>query len=186
MSPSDHQELLGRVAQGDSTAFRALYDALGSRVYNTALGFTKHPQEAEDIAQEVFVKVFRSAGKFNGQSAVMTWVYRITVNTALSHLERRQKRAGIGVHEDAPDPPDFDHPGVLLENKELARYLFRVIDTLSDNQKTAFILSYVEELSRQEVADIMELSLKAVESLLMRAKKNLRKKLKHLDPNRRK
>lgn len=77
---------------------------------------------------------------------------------------------------------DFQHPGVLLENKEKAQYLFSVIETLAEAQKTAFILSFVEGLPRQEVADIMETSLKSVESLLQRAKANLKKKLIEIYP----
>ena len=74
-------------------------------------------------------------------------------------------------------PIEFEHPGVLLENKENAAALYKAMDCLPNNQKTAFILSYIEDLPRKEVADIMETSLKAVESLLQRAKKNMRKEL---------
>ena len=80
---------------------------------------------------------------------------------------------------------DFEHPGVLLENKENAKALFKVIDTLPETQKTAFILSYIEDMPRQEVADVMETSLKAVESLLQRAKGNLKKKIENMYPHRR-
>ncbi len=81
---------------------------------------------------------------------------------------------------------DFDHPGVILENKEKAKYLFKAIESLPATQKTAFILSFIEELPRQEVADIMQTSLKAVESLLQRAKKNLRLRLERMAPKRKK
>ena len=115
-----------------------------------------------------------------------TWIYRITVNTSLNYL-RRQKRFGfLSGGEPRTDTPDFEHPGVLLEKKENARALFKVIDTLPNQQKTAFILSFVEELPRQEVAEIMKVSLKAVESLLQRAKGNLRTKLEKVYPERRK
>lgn len=83
------------------------------------------------------------------------------------------------------DVPDFEHPGVLMENKENTKALFKAIHTLPNQQKTAFILSFVEELPRQEVADVMEVSLKAVESLLQRAKKNMRPELEKLYPHRR-
>ena len=73
--------------------------------------------------------------------------------------------------------PHFDHPGILLEQKEKARYLFEAIETLPENQKTVFVLAHVEELPQKDIAEIMDLSVKAVESLLQRAKGNLRKKL---------
>ena len=75
------------------------------------------------------------------------------------------------------DQPVFDHPGIKLEQKENARYLFEAIETLPDTQKTAFILAHIEELPQKDIADIMNMSVKAVESLLQRAKVNLRKKL---------
>ena len=75
------------------------------------------------------------------------------------------------------DQPVFDHPGIQLERKENARYLFEAIETLPDNQKTVFILAHIEELPQKDIADIMNMSVKAVESLLQRAKANLRKKL---------
>lgn len=74
------------------------------------------------------------------------------------------------------------HPGVLLENKEKSKYLFKAIDSLDEKQRTAFILSYIESLPRQEVADIMDTTLKSVESLLQRAKANLRKKIAAIYP----
>ena len=82
--------------------------------------------------------------------------------------------------------PHFDHPGVLLENKEKASFLFKAIELLNEQQKTAFILSQVEELSQKEIAEVMKLSQKAVESLIQRAKANLRKNLEKFYPDRRK
>lgn len=183
---SDHREILAAVAEGDSNAFRQLYGLYAEKVYNTALSYAQNGQDAEEIAQDVFTSIFRYAGNFKGESAVNTWIYRITVNTSLNHLKKKKRFSFLKFGNTEPDPPDFEHPGVLLENRENAKILFKVINTLPENQKTAFILSYVEDLPRQEVADIMELSLKAVESLLQRAKASLRKKLDNHYPNRRK
>jgi RNA polymerase sigma-70 factor (ECF subfamily) len=155
-------------------------------VYNTSLSYVRNEHDAEEITQDVFTKIYRGAGKFKGDSAVGTWIYRITVNTSLNYLKSKKKFSILNFGESQKDKSDFDHPGVILENKENARILFQVIGTLPESQKTAFILSFVEELPRQEVADIMETSLKAVESLLQRAKKNLRVKLEKVYPNRRK
>lgn len=141
---------------------------------------------AEDIAQEVFVTVYKSILSFNERSSMSTWIYRITVNKCLDHIraKNRQKRSGFFTslfHKDTGeviyDPPTFDHPGIQLEQRENARYLFRAIDTLPENQRTVFVLAHVEELLQKDIAEIMNLSVKAVESLLQRAKMNLRKKL---------
>jgi len=141
---------------------------------------------AEDIAQDVFVTVFKSVLSFNEKSSISTWIYRITVNKCLDHLraKNRQKRQGFFnmlFHSDsgemAYDQPNFEHPGIQLERKEKAKYLFEAIETLPENQKTVFVLSYMEELPQKDIAEIMNISVKAVESLLQRAKNNLRKKL---------
>jgi len=190
-----HQKLLREVAQGSEPALGDLYQLFKDRVYNTAISYLQNTADAAEVTQDVFVKIFQSASRFEGKSSVSTWIYRITVNHSLDLLnhKQRQKRFGFVVrlfqHETgAPsiELPHFDHPGVILENKENARILFQAIDALPTQQKTAFILSFVEELPRKEVADVMELSLKAVESLLQRAKANLRTSLENIYPDRRK
>lgn len=179
-------KLIEAIVLEDRHAFQKLYVLFSEKVYNTALSYAQNAEDAEEITQDVFTSVYRNAGKFKGESAVSTWIYRITINTSLNHLKRKKRFSFMKFGESLVDKPDFAHPGVLMENKEKSRELFNVIDTLKDNQKTAFILSYIEELPRQEVADIMEVSLKAVESLLQRGKQNLRTKLEKIYPNRRK
>ena len=174
------------VADGDVSAFRQLYDLCSAQVYSLALSYIQEQQAAEEITQDVFTNVFKKAGTFNGQSAVRTWIYRITVNTSLNYIKKKKRTDWQGLDAMKSEEHDFVHPGVILENKENAILLYQVIETLPDQQKTAFILSFVEELPRQEVADIMETSLKAVESLLQRAKKKLRGQLLEYYPNRRK
>ena len=183
---STHKNIISRVAKGNKKAFAELYELFCVRVYNTALSYLKNEHYAEEITQEVFVTLFRNASKFRGDAKVSTWIYRITVNTSLNYIKRKKRFSLFNSEHSWDDMVDFDHPGVLMEKKEEARILFKVIDILPKNQKTAFILSFVEELPRQEVADIMGLSLKAVESLLQRAKKKLRAELTKLYPRRRK
>lgn len=151
-------------------------------MYNTALGYLQNVEDAEEIVQDVFLTIYEKAHTFKGNAKVSTWMYRITVNKSLNHIDKRKRRP-IANHEvQEYQQVDFEHPGVLLENQENAKILFSTIDTLIENQKTAFILSYVEGLPQQEVAEIMETSLKSVESLLQRAKTNLKKKLISLYP----
>ncbi|MEZ4888239.1 MAG: RNA polymerase sigma factor [Chitinophagales bacterium] len=182
----EHKQLLQAIAKGDDNAFQKLYSAFSSKIYNTAIGYVQNQEDAEEILQDVFVKIHRNAAKFEGKSAVSTWIYRIAVNTSLNFLRKKKYLKLLSFAEVKTDVPDFEHPGILMENKEKAKILFKAIDSLPTNQKTAFILSFVEGLPRQEVADIMENSLKATESLLQRAKKNLRQKLDSFYPNRRK
>lgn len=183
---STHIDIIKSIANGDKRAFHHLYELYSAKVYNTALSYVQSKQNAEEITQDVFTSIFRNAAKFKGDAAANTWIYRITVNTSLNYIKKQKRFSFMKFGDSELDQPDFEHPGVLLENKESSKALFKVIDTLPDAQKTAFVLSFIEELPRQEVADVMEISLKAVESLLQRAKKNLRDKLKKLYPYRRK
>lgn len=173
------------IIEGDQKSFKVLYELFSEKIYNTALSYCQNQQNAEEITQDVFISVFKNASSFKGDSTIDTWIYRITVNTSLNLVKKKKRQSFLKFNEFQKGKSDFNHPGVILENKENAKILFKVIETLPDSQKTAFILSYIEDLPRQKVADIMELSLKAVESLLQRAKSNLRKKLIKFYPNRR-
>lgn len=154
-------------------------------VYNTAVGFLQNEQDAEDTAQEVFIQVFESISSFKEESKFSTWIYRITVTKSLDHLrkKKRKKRFAFiqslyGRNEDSMiDPPDFFHPGVKMENKENAAVLFKAMQKLPANQKTAFVLNKIENLSYLEIGEVMNLSASAVDALLQRAKKNLKKSL---------
>ncbi len=175
------------------TSFKDIVDAHKTRVFNTAISFVQNKEDAEDLAQEVFIEVYHSVPKFKGGSSVSTWIYRITVNKSLDHLRRKNRKKRFGFMtslftkesgEINIDAGHFDHPGILLEKKEKSKILFEVIDELSENQKTAFILFHVEELSQKEIGEIMNLTTKAVESLIARAKITLRSKLEVIYKNR--
>jgi RNA polymerase sigma factor (sigma-70 family) len=169
-----------------SAAFEPIYEQYKNRVYNTVLSYVQQAQDAEEVTQDVFMEVFRSVEQFRGEADVGTWIYRIAVNKSLDFLrhKNRQKRFAFFTNLFRPeteelvhDPPDFEHPGVLLEKKEAAATLFKALDTLPESQKTAFILTQVEDLTYAETANVMTVTVASVEALLHRAKQNLRKKL---------
>lgn len=169
---------------GDTSAYQQLITVYKKTVYNTCLNLLQNSEDAEDICQEVFVTVFQSIHQFKGASKLTTWVYRIAVTKSLDYvrMKKRKKRFGFmrsifseESNEPIYDRPNFIHPGVLLENKERTEILFRAIDQLPENQKTAFVLSKLEQLSYVEVAEVMEVTVSSVESLLFRAKQNLKK-----------
>jgi RNA polymerase sigma-70 factor (ECF subfamily) len=183
------QELIYRLKEGDGIAFKHLVESRQSLVFNTVLGFLQSQEDAEDVTQDVFIKIFESIHQFKGESALSTWVYRVAVTTALEFIRRKKRKKRFGLlsplfgEDNTPnlELPDFHHPGVTLDNKEKAGMLFKAIKELPENQQIAFILNKVEGLSYQEVAEIMKTSLSAVESLLHRAKNNLRDLLKKLN-----
>jgi RNA polymerase sigma-70 factor (family 1) len=180
------QELIEQIAKGNERCFNQLFTLYKDKVFNTALSYLHNAADAEEATQDVFIEIYQSASKFEGKSKVGTWIYRITVNKCLDRLryQKRKKRFAFvvsifkqGTGELQHDYAHFDHPGVKLESKEDAAVLFKAIDTLPENQKTAFILSQIEELSQKEIAEVMNASIKAIESLIQRAKGNLRKEL---------
>jgi len=154
-------------------------------VYNTVLAFVQNTDDAEDITQDVFIKIHENIGRFKQQAKLSTWIYRISITQASDFLryKNRKKRGGFLVSlfgdsgELVHEPVDFEHPGIIAENKERAALLFAAINRLPENQKTAFLLQKVQDCSQQKISEIMQLSEGAVESLLMRAKGNLKKQL---------
>ena len=171
-----------RIALGDKTAFKELYIEYSKKVYSTALHYLQNVCDAQEVTQDVFVTIFNKAYTFSGKSSVNTWIYRITVNTSLNFIKSRKRRLFNLFNDKINDIPDFDHPGILEEKKEEAKLMYGSINKLPKAQKTAFILGFIEEKPRQEIADIMGLSLKAVESLIQRAKAKLRISLNKLNP----
>ena len=175
--------LVAQLKKGDEAAFKHIVDTYQNMVYNTCLGIVKSEEDAEDLAQEVFVQVYQSIGSFKGESKFSTWLYRIATTKSLDHERKKKRKKRFGFvksifGEDAQvevNPPDFNHPGVVLDKKENAAILFRAVEKLPENQKIAFVLSKVEGLSYQEISDIMQTSVSAIESLLHRAKNNLKK-----------
>ncbi len=181
----DETVLLKPLQEGDEEAFKQLVELYQDKVYNTVLGFLHSREDAEDIAQEVFIEVFNAIRKFRGEAKLSTWIYRIAVNKSLEYIRKknRQKRFAFFANlfevsdSNKLQITDFEHPGIQLEHKENARVMFAAIAKLPENQKIAFTLHKVEGLSYQEVCEVMKLSLSSVESLMFRAKKNLQKKL---------
>ena len=179
-------ELVVQLQQGDEAAFKKLVDDYQVMVYNTALGIVQNADDADDITQEVFIQVFRSVSSFKGDSQFSTWLYRITLGKALDHEKKakRKKRFGFvqslfgGDDEVDKQQAEFDHPGVKIEKKERANELFNALKQIPEKQRIAFTLHKLEGQSYQEVAEIMNTTLYAVESLMGRAKANLRKELK--------
>lgn len=155
-------------------------------VFNLALNYVQNYEDAQEITQDVFVAVHESMDSFLQQSKISTWIYRITINRSLDFIKSRGRKKRLGFlsslfysDNNTPrfDQVTFDHPGVQLEQKEATEKIFRMINELPANQKTALILSKLEQKSQVEIAEIMEISPKAVESLVQRAKKQLSKKL---------
>jgi RNA polymerase sigma factor (sigma-70 family) len=182
-------ELIVKLQQGDEQAYKKLIDECQNLVYNTALGIIQNEDDAAEITQEVFIKVFQSISSFKGDAKISTWLYQITVNKSLDYLKKQQTKKRFGFitsflgNERSEEPKDFHHPGVAIEKKEAAAALFKAIKKLPNNQRIAFTLHKLEAQKYGDIAAIMNLSLQATESLIARAKANLKKELEQYYKN---
>lgn len=184
---SADEELVAQLRQGNEAAFRTLVARFQGRVYSTAFSLLRSAEEAEDVAQEVFVEVYQTVARFRGDATLSTWLYRLATSRALQHRRRQQTRKrfafltnllGIGnqlLHE----PPDHAHPQALLEGAQQLQVLQWHIGRLPAQQQVAFTLRHEQELSYEEIAAVLGTSVAAVESLLYRARHTLRQ---HLQP----
>ncbi len=167
-----------------------IYNEYKNLVYNLALQYVQNMEDAEEITQDVFLSVYQSMDGFRADAKLSTWIYKITINKSIDLINKRKRKKRFAfltslfnLEDDKlmHEPANFDHPGVQLENKEALKNLFELINQLPEKQKTALILTKIEQKSQIETADIMELSPKAVESLVQRAKVNLQKKLTNIE-----
>ena len=171
--------MIEAILKGDPKAFKLLVDTYQLMVVNTCYAFVHDRDEAEDIAQDVFVQVFESLGRFRFESKLSTWLYRIAVNRSINHCKSPRGRAikiDIDSWKQQEVAQSVEMPQQqILEEQEQIELLHKAIDKLPENQRTALILNKYEELSYKEIADVMGVSLSSVESLIFRAKNNLEK-----------
>lgn len=181
----DQKEIL-ELKEGSEKAFELLLSVFSGKVYNLCLGILHSQEDAEDVTQEVFTTVFLSIKQFKGESKLSTWIYRISVNKCQEFIRKRsrKKRFGFSLPIESLElntgnsiKANFMHPGIELENQERAAILFSAIDKLAENQKIAFTMHKIEGIPYDEIAVIMETSLSSVESLIFRARQNLKQLL---------
>lgn len=167
----------------EDSAFRELVNTYQNMVFRTCLGIVHDHDDADDVAQEVFIEAFNSIQKFRSDSKISTWLYRIAINKSLNFV-RSNKRSKNTIPLEptqentlADDDHNFDQPHEKLLEKQRKAIMDAAIDSLPKNQRSAFILNKIEELSYKEISEVLNISVSSVESLLFRAKKNLQKKL---------
>ena len=181
-------ELVRQLQNGSEAGFRILVERYQSRIYRTVFSLLRHAEEAEDVAQEVFVEVYQTIGRFRGEAALSTWLYRLATSRALKNRRRAQAKKRFAyftsllgfdngvLHE----PPDHAHPLALLEGQQQFQLLLAHLARLPEQQQVAFTLRHEQELSYEEIAAVLGTTVSAVESLLFRARQTLRK---HVQPS---
>lgn len=180
MSPGERSEaeLMAALAGGETAALGELVRRHQDKALALAFRMLGRWDLAEDVAQEAFLRVFRAAHRYRPEAKFTTWLYRIVVN--LCHDQRRRAgRAPVLLTEDAPEPAAEPAPDPLEADERAAR-VRRALDTLPERQRAAVVLHRYEGLSHREVAEAMDATQKAVESLLVRAYARLRRELADL------
>ena len=180
------KELIASLKQGEASAFKVLVENYQDRVYYSVLNILHNAAEAEDTAQETFIQVYESISGFKEESSLATWIYRIAIRKALEKIRKHKNRQRLHSivpwwmpSEEKSVDAAYLNPGINNENKEKATIILKAISELPNNQRVAFTLIRVQGMKHEEASEIMQLSIKAIESLLSRAKENLKNKLKH-------
>jgi len=176
------EELVQKAQQDDERAFGKLVERYETKVYSLAMKMLRNPEDAEDVLQDTFLRAYRGIKSFQGNSTFSTWIYRITANSALMRLRKKQlptvsiddadeRETPINIADWSPGPVE------QLLTQETQKAMGEAIDALPPEFKQVFILRDVEELSNAEVAEILDLSVAAVKSRLHRARLKVRNRL---------
>jgi len=177
----EEKELIEKLKEGDRGAYRQLLKQYQEKVLKTAISFVPFYEDAENIAQDVFLEVFKNIHKFRHDASISTWIYRITLNKSINYSKKNQKyftsKSVDDYHDIYTNDSLNNNSEKLLENKELKKILYIALSQLPENQRLAFSLHKMDGFSYKEISEIMQMSLSSVESLIHRAKTGLQKKL---------
>ena len=182
------EDLVLRVQRGDKSAFDFLVIKYQHRIIQLVNRYVKDPSEAQDVAQEAFIKAYRALGNFRGDSAFYTWLYRIAINTAKNYLVSRSRRNSdyqvdiqdAEVFENAPQLQGMETPERHLLNQEIVDTIQEAIDKLPEDMRTAIMLREFEGMSYEEIAEAMDCPVGTVRSRIFRAREAIDNKLNPL------
>jgi len=182
--------LAKRAQRGDLAAFETLVDRYQERVYSIVYHFVGNPEDASDLTQDIFVKVFQSIASFKGRSSFYTWLYRIATNQALDFLRKRVPFAVESLSQeeftgqDEPQTTRRDHdPLKVVEARELQQMVEQAIHALPEKLRVTVILHDLEGLSQEETAQVLNCSVGTIKSRLFRARADLRERLRpYIEP----
>lgn len=188
MSADEDRKLVARVQKGDKRAFDLLVMKYQSRILALAVRFVQDSHEAQDIAQEAFIKAYRALGNFRGESAFYTWLYRIAINTAKNYLVSRNRRPpanGVDAEEaefldEAQSLRNVDTPEHLLLRDEIDKTVQDSISKLPEDLRVALTLREYEGLSYEDIAEVMQCPVGTVRSRIFRAREAVDKALQPL------
>ncbi|HXR78349.1 MAG TPA: sigma-70 family RNA polymerase sigma factor [Bryobacteraceae bacterium] len=185
-SAFDEADLVAKAKAGDADAFTDLVNQYERRVFRMAKQITQNDEDAEDVLQETFLKAYSHLDDFQGNSKFYTWLVRIAVNEALMKLRKRRSDKTVPLDEPIDTGEDVvarevavweDNPEQRYSREEMANILDEAVQSLKPAYRTVFVLRDIEEMSIEETAEALDLSISAVKSRLLRARLQLREKL---------
>ena len=178
---TDEHELLIQLRSGNNVAFAELVALYRKNVLNICYRFLLNKEDAEDVSQEVFVEVYHSVKNFREDSRLSTWIYRIAVTKSLDEIKKQSRKKRItsigktlGIEKIASWMAGNERPDSTIEDREDFEKLMGALNRLHESQRIALALSKIEGYSNSEIAEIMQTTLFAVDSLIYRAKQNLK------------
>ncbi len=164
---------IDEILSGNKHAYTNIINKYKNPLYATILRMIKNPQDAQDLVQEAFIKVYQQLGKYDGKGAFSSWIYRVAINHCLDELRKKKyKFQQLEIQESHAKNPN--HPEVIFMKKEKNRQIERLIATLPEDERIIILLRYVNELSYSEISQIVEIPISSVRNKLHRAKKKLR------------
>lgn len=181
----DEKGLVKRAKAGDFDAFNDLVKTHADRIYRLALKVTKNREDSEDVVQNTFLKAVDKIDQFRGDSSFGTWIYAIALNEIRSHISNESKMAmgpiedylPVGHEDGAKELFDWGDPHKYMENQQLQQFLDDSLEKMPDKYSIPFILRYTENLSVKEIGKILNLSIAATKSRILRARLALRQEL---------
>jgi RNA polymerase sigma-70 factor (ECF subfamily) len=174
---ADDLELVRRMREGDADALRAVVERYQERVFALVHGIVRDAHEVEDVAQEVFLKVYTRIAAFDERSQFYTWLYRVAVNAAKDHVKKRVRRPAVPLDEADALPGGAENPSAGAARSETRRLVREAIDALPLKYREVLALRELEGLSYEEIAAVLDISIGTVESRLHRARSRLKRRL---------
>jgi len=173
----DEIDLMRRTANGDAAAFRALADLHLTKIMNFAYRLLHNQSDAEDVAQETFLRLWKDAARFEPRARVTTWLHRIAHNLSIDRMRSRREQPSDEMDEERTSL----EPGGLLDRKQVAHAVEKALAELPERQRAAITLVHYQGLGNIEAAEVLDIGVEALESLLARGRRSLKEKLAQLE-----
>lgn len=173
-------EFISKLKQADQTAWKIFVEQYQGKLYQTAYSFTRSSDLAADLVQEIFLVVFQKIHSFRQQSHIGTWLYRIATNVAINYVKKNSRHFAERTEFNIEELKEqFKSPSgdLIREQKEMQKLIYQALIKLPPRQMKVFVLHKFNGMSYREIAEILDISVSSVESLMHRARKNLQKKL---------